>query len=210
MFTDIRNMMPESVSKRLIRKYYKAGSPIILAEMENNYVYFLVEGSAEAAVLHCSGAIASVYLYETGGIFGEIEPFYEGVKPVTITALTPCVVDILYKDDFIHWLKEDFEATKVLISLIALKLVRSSERIEEMTILSVRERVLRCVAVYQHKNILNRLTKSLLANETGAPVRSINRAIAQCAEQGLFYYTNGKFHVKDSMALKNHLPDFIK
>ncbi len=193
MFTDIRNMMPESVSKRLIRKYYKAGSPIILAEMENNYVYFLVEGSAEAAVLHCNGAIASVYLYEPGGIFGEIEPFYEGVKPVTITALTPCVVDILYKDDFIQWLKEDFEATKALISLIALKLVRSSERIEEITILSVRERVLRCVAVYQHKNILNRLTKSLLANETGAPVRSINGQLPSVQSRDYFIIAMASF-----------------
>lgn len=210
MNTDIRSMMPEFVSKCLVRKSYKAGSPIIMAELENSHVYFLIEGSAEAAVLHCTGAIASVYLYEPGGIFGEIEPFYEGVKPVTITALTPCVVDILYKEDFIQWLKEDFEVTKALISLIALKLVRSSERIEEMTFFSVRERVLRCVAVYHHKNILNRLTKGQLANETGAPVRSINRAIARCTEQGLFYYGNGQFYVMDSSAVEKYLPDFMK
>ena len=202
--------MPEYISKRLIRRYYEVGSPIIMAGLENKYVYFLVEGNAEASIQNSNGSLATVYLYTPNSMFGEIEQFYDGNKPVSIISLTPCIIDVLYRDDFIEWLQNDFDAVKALIHIIAQKLVHNSELIEEMSFLSVRERILRCIAIYQHQNMLDQLTKKQLAIQANTPIRSVNRAIAECVQQGLFIYQDRHFHLLNQKAIMDYLPNSLR
>lgn len=210
MNINLRNIMPEYVVKRLISRHYEAGNPIIMAGLDNKHVYFLVEGNAEASIQNSNGSLATVYLYTPNSMFGELEPFYEGIKPVSIIALTPCIIDVLYRDDFIEWLQNDFEAVKALICNIAQKLVHNSELIEEMSLLSVRERVLRCVAIYQHQNMLDRLTKKQLSIHANVPIRSMNRAIAECVQQGLLIYQDKHFYILDQLAIMNYLPASLR
>jgi CRP/FNR family cyclic AMP-dependent transcriptional regulator len=205
MNINLCNLMPGYISKRLIRRHYEAGSPIIMAGLDNKHVYFLVEGNAEASIQNSNGALATVYLYTPNSMFGEIEQFYEGIKPVSIIALTPCIIDVLYRDDFIEWLQNDFESIKALICNIAQKLVHNSELIEEISLLSVRERILRCIAIYQHQNMLDRLTKKQLSIHANVPIRSVNRAIAECVQQGLLIYQDKHFHILNQLAIMDYL-----
>ena len=62
----------------------------------------------------------------------------------------------------LEWLKSDFEATKLLIRIISEKLIHNGQLIEEMSLLSVRKRVLRCIAIYNHKGQLHKLTNDNL------------------------------------------------
>lgn len=55
--------MPDIIHKRLTRRYYDPGNPIIMAGQENNYVFFLVDGEAEASIQNSDGSFATVYLY---------------------------------------------------------------------------------------------------------------------------------------------------
>lgn len=197
--------MPDDVKAKLQRLSFAPGETILFAERENLYVYFLIEGKAEAYVPNIQGAYASVHVYEPGSFFGEAEQFYEGRKPVEISAITPCVVAKLYRDDFFDWMKRDFEVTKVIISEIAYKLIMNSEYIEEMAQLTVKERLLRCIAThYEHGSIAS-ITKEQIAGETKAPMRSINRAIAECARQGIFFYRDKRFHILDKEKIRAYL-----
>ena len=42
--------------------------------------------------------------------------------------------------------------------------------------------------------------------EVCAPLRSVNRAIAQCAQEGLFYYCGKRFQVPDPQRLQAYRP----
>lgn len=207
LFMDLMN---DETKGKLKRKNYKRNSTIIFAEEENNFVYFLIKGLAEAYILAPQGSFSSLHLYKAGSFFGEIEQFYEGRKPVEITAITDCVVDILHKKDFLDWLRNDFEATKFLIAEISYKLVINAELVEEVLLLTVKERLLRCIASHQYRNNLDKLTKEQVTKEANAPMRSINRAIAECSDQNIISYKNKRFTILDEEAVNSHLPQYMK
>ncbi|WP_419822760.1 Crp/Fnr family transcriptional regulator [Anoxybacterium hadale] len=197
------DMMPDEVKKKLHRKTYNENETILFAENENNYVYFLIEGKAEAYVPNLQGSFATIHLYEPGSFFGELEQFYVGRKPVEISAMTPCVAYALHREDFFDWMKKDFEVTKFIIREIAYKLIINSEYIEEVSLLTVKERLLRCVATHYRRGDIDKLTKEQITKETKAPMRSINRAIAECDRQGILSYKNQELLILDITKLQN-------
>lgn len=198
-------MMPDDVKAKLHRKVFAPGETILFAEHENYYVCFLVEGKAEAYVPNSQGAFSSIHVYEPDSFFGEAEQFYEGRKPVEISAITSCIIDKLHRDDFFDWMKRDFEITKFIIKEIAYKLILNSEYIEEVSQLTVQERLLRCIACHHQRGNINTLTKEQLAMETKAPMRSINRAIAASAKQGVLCYKDKRLHILDEAKLQAYL-----
>lgn len=202
------DLIDEKAKKKLERIKYKQGETILFAENENNFFYFLIEGAAEAYVQSPQGNYANLYIYKAGSFFGEIEQFYEGSKPVEITAFTDCVVERLYKDDFLKWLERDFRATKFLIKGLSHKLIINAELVEEVLMLTVKERMLRNIAIHYHRNTLNSLGKKQLSKEVNTPVRSINRAISECTKDGIILYENEIIKVLDEEKLLEYFPKY--
>lgn len=202
---NLYDKMPDEVKAKLRQKTFEKNETILFSENENNYVYFLIKGTAEAYIPNSQGVFSNIYLYEPGSFFGEIEQFYEGRKPVEISAVTPCVTEMLYKDDFLNWMKKDFEITKFIIKELAYKLIINSEYIEEVLRLTVKERLLRCIAAHYQRGDVGELTKEKIAKETKAPVRSINRAIADYVQQGVLCYQNKRISVLDKEKLYMYL-----
>ncbi|MES0333781.1 cyclic nucleotide-binding domain-containing protein, partial [Citrobacter sedlakii] len=85
------DIIPSRMKEKLETKIYNPNETILFAERENNYIYFLMEGTVEAYIQSPHGTFATLHLYEKGSFFGEIEPFYDGRKPVEITAITSCI-----------------------------------------------------------------------------------------------------------------------
>lgn len=201
---NLYDKIPDEFRQKIKRKRYSRGETIIFAERENDYVYFMIEGNAEACVLTPKGTFANIYVYKKGSFFGEIEQFYKGRKPVSIIALTECVIDVLYKDHFLEWLSKDFESTKVLIQEIAYKLIVDSDTIEELSLLTIKERVLRRIFIHNKNNTLSSLTKNQLSKEVNAPIRSVNRIIEDCMKQGILSYEKKKFVVIDENSFSGY------
>lgn len=201
---NLYDKIPDEFRQKIKRKRYSRGETIIFAERENNYVYFVIEGSAEACILGVKGTFSSVYIYTEGTFFGEVEQFYKGRKPVSIIALTECVIDVLHKEHFLEWLSKDFESTKVLIQEIAYKLIVDSDTIEELSSLTIKERVLRRIFIHNKNNTLSNLTKNQLSKEVNAPIRSVNRIIEDCMKQGILSYEKKKFVVIDENSLSGY------
>ena len=195
------DMMPATTRDRLQEKHFSPGEIILHAGEDNYYLYFLQTGTAEAYMLNESGSMANIFIYEPDSVFGEMEQFWDESKLVTITALTPCTALLLHRADLFEWLQQDFAATQRLIAIMAEKLMSNAERIQQMQLLTVRERLLHCIARHLTLGDLSTLTKNQAAIETGAPVRSINRAIAECAAQGLLRYEKKTFAVLNEPAV---------
>lgn len=200
------DIMPKEVKDKLQEKSYAAGNTILYAEEENNFVYFLLSGVAEAYIQSSNGNFATLYLYKSGSFFGEIEQFYDGKKPVEITALADCIVKRLYRADFLEWIKNDFNATTFLIQGLAEKLIINSQLVENILELTVKERLLRSLSLHYHRNTLDSLNKSRLAKEVNSPIRSVNRAIDECKKQGLLDFSDDKFIIINPKELLKFLP----
>lgn len=139
-------------------------------------------------------------------LYSEQDNYYiyflvEGKKPVEITALTPCKVLRLHRNDLYAWMQADFDVTKQIIQIMASKLVANSERIAEAQLLTVKERLLRCIATHLTLGDIHTLSKDQVVKEAGAPMRSINRAIAECSRQGILCYNHKQFEILNEDAI---------
>lgn len=199
--------IPSPIAIHMETLHYGAEEPILLAGEENHHVYFVQKGHAKGYMQTADGATTSVYLFGENSLFGEIEIFCKNMNTIGITAVSRCSISRLHKQHFLQWMKADFDFTCGVICQLAQKLDDNSKVRENLTLLTVKERVLRVVASWHHTNQLPYLTKDQLCTQVSAPMRSINRAIAACAQQGVFTYQKKRFNVLSAVALAQYLSD---
>lgn len=192
----------------LLKKTIKKGQTILYAEQKNDYLYFLLAGTAEATILDEQGHVSTLYLYRKGDFFGEFEPFYTGSRPVEITAFTTCDVYLLHHSDFLRWLESNFTATKFFIGELSKKLILNATLIDQMTHLTIKERILNSVARHQADHTLEYLTKKQLLKEVNAPLRSLNRELNNLQNEQIIEYNQQKITVLNSQIIQAHLQEY--
>ncbi|MFA1736108.1 hypothetical protein [Lysinibacillus fusiformis] len=92
---------------------------------------------------------------------------------------------------------------------LASKLTLSSDTTAKLSLLTVKDRIL--LSIHNHYKIgdLDYLTKQILSSEVCAPIRSLNRSISQCINEGLINYKNKKISIRSLEELANHLKHFL-
>lgn len=190
---------PPEILPHMKKIEYAAGQPILVAGNESHHIYLLLHGSAEGYIQNAKGDVSSVYSFHSGTLFGEVEIFSSNIITLGITATTPCTVCQLHRQYFLQWMQADFEFTSYVIRQMCEKLAGNSILMEKLSLLTVKQRVLRQVAIRHFDGSLQELTKDILCVEAGAPLRSINRAIASC--DGIIAYSKKRFRVVDEKRL---------
>ena len=107
-----------------------------------------------------------------------------------------------------EWMKIDFNFNFYLIKQLASKLILGSDTAAQLSLLTVKDRIL--VSMHNHYKIgdLDRITKKTLASEVHAPIRSLNRSIAQCINEGFISYKDKQFFISSIEKIEKHLEDF--
>ncbi|MBC5581755.1 hypothetical protein H8S23_09565 [Anaerofilum sp. BX8] len=103
-------------------------------------------------------------------------------------------------------MKSDFEFNCHVIRQIVEKTAQNAIALDCFSRSTAREKILRCAAVWHRGGRLSALTKEALRAETNLPLRSLNRALAACAAEGILCYENKRFRVLDEPRLLAHLP----
>lgn len=200
---------PSEVRSNFINKKYRKGSNIMLPNNNNDYLYIIVDGKAEVYREDYSGALISIYNYNSYNLFGELELFNEKIITFGITAKTDCEIILVHKSLVYEWMKNDFNFTKYILEQLSLKLVESSSTALRLSLLSIKDRIL--YSIYTHNKIgdLKDLTKEKLSQEVYAPIRSLNRSIKECIEDGYIIYKDKKFYITQIDKLEKYSKVFI-
>jgi len=106
-------------------------------------------------------------------------------------------------------MKIDFNFNLYIMKQLASKLTSSSDTTAKLSLLTVKDRIL--LSIHNHYKIgdLDNLTKQILSSEVCAPIRSLNRSIAQCINEGLISYKNKKFAITSIEEIEKYLEIFI-
>ena len=208
-FQDIVNDAPTHIKKEFIYRSHKKGSLIIHPHEQNNYLYILTTGTAEVYRQSYEGAMLSLYIYNSYSCFGEIEIFNEKMKTLGVIAKQKCETIAIHKTKVYEWMKIDFNFNLYIMKQLASKLTSSSDTTAKLSLLTVKDRIL--LSIHNHYKIgdLDNLTKQILSSEVCAPIRSLNRSIAQCINEGLISYTNKKFAITSIEEIEKYLEIFI-
>lgn len=186
---------PENVKKSFIYRKHSNGSSIILPAEKNNYLYILIHGSADVIMQSYSGTAITLNTYEAYSCFGEVELFNESAITFNIQSRTLCKTISVPKNNVFEWMQLDFNFTKYLIKQLADKLLKNTNSVANLSLLSVKDRLLN--NIYYHYSIgdLSNVTKQVLSSETCIPLRSLNRSIAECKSDGFIDFKDKCFRI---------------
>ncbi len=186
---------PEHIKSEFMYKKYQKDNSILQADEENEYLYILTSGSAEVYRQSYLGALLSLYVNDTYSFFGELEIFNKEIKTHSVIARTSCEVITIHKKIVYDWMKADFDVSLYIIEQLSAKLIQISNKASKLSLLTIKERIL--TSIYSHYKIgdLDKLTKQKLSNEVCAPIRSVNRAIAECIDEKIINYKEKQFVV---------------
>jgi CRP-like cAMP-binding protein len=206
---ELVNNAPENIKKEFIYRKYKKGSFIIQPYEENNYLYILIDGSAEVYRQNYAGTMISLYLYNSYSCFGEVEIFNNNIKTLGVIAKINCETITIHKKNVFEWMRTDFNFTFYIVEQLAAKLISSSDVTSKLSFLIVKDRIL--CSIYAHYKIgdLDSLTKQLLSSEVCTPIRSLNRSISQCINEKYIDFKEKKFTVNSIEKLENYVENLI-
>ncbi|WP_237712525.1 Crp/Fnr family transcriptional regulator [Paenibacillus elgii] len=208
-FEEIVNAAPGQIRKEFRYRKHKKGSLILRPHEENHYLYILTAGQAEVYRQSYAGAMLSVYIYDAYSCFGEIEIFNDQIKTLGVIAKQNCETIALHKTKVHEWMKLDFDFNLYLVKQLASKLMLSTDTAARLSLLTLKDRILFSVLHHYKIGDLDSLTKQMLSSEVCAPIRSLNRSIAQCIHEGLIHYKNKKFSIASIEQLEKYLEEFM-
>nr|WP_217592051.1 Crp/Fnr family transcriptional regulator [Cohnella sp. GbtcB17] len=200
---------PEPIKRQFLHRKHRNGSLILHPNESNDYLHILTKGTAEVYSQSYSGAMLSLYINKAYSCFGEIEIFDESLKSFGVVAKQNCETIAVHKTSVYEWMKADFNFTFFLIKQLASKVTFSSETTSQLSLLKLKERIL--ISIHNHYKIgdLHALTKQVLASEVCAPLRSLNRSLAECKTEGLIQYESKKFSIPSVPELETYLEHYL-
>lgn len=195
---------PISVRNQFKTKHYDKGDIIIFPNEPNSLLYILTNGMAEVYRQSAQGNMITLSLYEASSIFGEMELFNDRIKTATVVAKTKCTTIIVSKKILFQWMQIDPRLSLYVIEQLTEKLDASTASLVKLSLLNIKDRIV--CSIYSHYKMgdLHQLTKPLLSSEVCAPIRSINRSLAMCIDEGLIAYDNKTFTLPDKEKLINY------
>ncbi|MCG7410497.1 Crp/Fnr family transcriptional regulator [Paenibacillus sp. ACRRX] len=208
-FKAIVNDAPTLITKHFMYRKHKKGSLIIHPHEQNDYLYILTAGVAEVYRQSYEGTMLSLYIYDSYSCFGEIEIFNENIKTLSVIAKQNCETIAIHKTKVYEWMKMDFNFNLYIIKQLASKLILSSDTSAKLSLLTVKDRIL--LSIHNHYKVgdLHNLTKQILSSEICAPIRSLNRSIAECINEGVISYKNKKFSIHSIEKIEKCLEHFL-
>jgi CRP/FNR family transcriptional regulator, cyclic AMP receptor protein len=165
------------------------GSMIVTADEPGPTVFFLLRGEAKVAVTGNDGKEFLITLLEEGELFGELSVLTGEERSANVSALTDCTLASIGREDFLALLDQIPALSRSLLKILAFRLRSSSNKLGELALLDVTERVkntLHSLAVVEGEKRLvsRRPTHQMLAAMVGTSREMVTRALSLLEETG--------------------------
>lgn len=115
----------------------------------------------------------------------------------------------MHKNIVFQWMQNNFEFTKFIIEQLSEKLSKNVESLSNLSLLNTKDRLLNIIYRHYIMGDLCSLTKDKLCSETFIPLRSLNRSIAECKEEGLILYQEKRFFIQSIKKLEQYCENIM-
>ena len=205
---ELVDQAPEHIRGRFHKKFFPAGSLILPASDSSECLYIIDSGSIEVLKESYSGMNISVNVFEAGSFFGEIEIFCPELTPYKVRAKTDCMCILVPKDTVFAWMQEEFAFTHFICETFSRRLYLTSDSMSRIAMLPLKQRILGCHESQYRMGTLPTFTKQMLVAQIRAPLRSVNRILRDCANEGIIDYRHKTFFVLNEDALTSYAKEY--
>jgi len=195
-----------------VRKRYKARDVVLKKGDPALQIFVIVSGRLKAITAGGEGRRATLSIMGPGEVFGEVAVFDGEPRSATITALEPCELLMIQRNDFVHFLERSPRVAVKLLEVLARRLRRLSERVEDVTFLEVPERLAKLLVRLADrfgKNIGSgavrlelKLAQQELGDLVGATRESVNKQLRAWVSEELIEQQDGKIVLLDVPAMR--------
>jgi CRP/FNR family cyclic AMP-dependent transcriptional regulator len=190
------------------RRLYPRGQTIVYQDDQGGALYLILRGRVMATVTSRYGQQLAYSIMGAGESFGELallDP--DSVRTATVSALEDTEVLSLRGSDFDALRRRHPAVNEMLVRMLAERVVRLSNRLQEALYLSVEARVRRCVIrVAEHyggavPGTVIPLTQEDLASLAGTARATVNRVLRQEQASGTISLRRGRVTLVDPPGL---------
>lgn len=143
LFEDLTDAELSRVGSYCVTRNYGKGAHILTEQDQSTDVLFILEGTARITSTTPSGKEVIYDELGAGDITGEFSAVDGLPRSASVGALTDCLVARMSSANFIKVMNTTPSVATKLVELLVVKIRRLSERVFEVSALSVRERVRR-------------------------------------------------------------------
>ncbi len=193
-----------------VKKRYEPRAVVLAKGDAALQIFVIARGRVKAITHGGAGRQAALSIMGPGEVFGEVAVFDGEPRSATITALEPCELLSLGRNDFVGFLERTPKVALKLIEVLSRRLRRLSERLEDTTFLELDARLakelLRLAARYGKPTPRGRridlgLSQQELGDLVGASRESVNKQLRAWQDAGLVERAAGRLVLRDERAL---------
>lgn len=207
-FKQLLQQAPEEIRSRITYRTYPQGSPIFPEDGQAEFLYIIDSGIVEVIKESYSGNFISVNAFSAGALLGEIELFCPELESYKVNSKTSSRLIVIPKETVFRWMQLDFAFTHFICQTMARRLYSTSDSMSRIAMLPLKQRVLGCIHTQYKNGTLSTFTKAKLVEQTRAPLRSINRIVRDCINDGIIDYRNKQFYILDEILLDDYAKEY--
>jgi CRP-like cAMP-binding protein len=157
-------------------------------------VYVIASGRLKVVSTSSEGSEVVLNLLDANEVVGELPLLVGGERTATVVALEASELVVLERRDFLRFLREHPETAVELLTVLAERVVRLSECIEDIVFLGISGRIAKKLLVLAENfgeeepdgvHVTLRLSQSELAQFVGTSRETVNKQIRVWADQGV-------------------------
>jgi CRP-like cAMP-binding protein len=161
---------------------------------EGSQVYIIVRGRLRVSATSAEGSDVQFNLMNPGEVCGDLALFTGGERTATMSAFDECEVLGLDRRDFLPFLRRNPDAAIQLLEVLAERLVRLTERMEDTLFLALPQRLAKRLLALADEygerddatvRIEMRLSQSELGTMVGTSRESVNKQMRAWQSGGL-------------------------
>lgn len=205
----------EPVGPLFQERRYKKGTPIFFEDDEGNEFYIIISGTVK--IYRMDGNKEFILaVFREGDFFGEmalLQP--EKFRSATAQALEPTIVYVLQRKVFYQLLESNAKLTLRILEVTMDRLRIANEKIEDLTFLDVRSRILRNIlrlardyGVQTPQGILVdfKLTHQQIADMVGAVRETVTKVLLELQDDHLIDIDKKRIVIKDITRFEAKIP----
>lgn len=186
---------------------YAAKQEIFAKGSPGQSMMAVLRGSVKVSTWSPDGREVVFNTMEAGDIFGEIALLDGRERSADATALSDCEILVLYRRDFLPFLRRHPDLCIALLEVLCQRLRRTSEQVEDVLFETLGSRVAKLLLRLAHledgmREPAVRVTQGELGHMVGGARESVNRHLQAWQKAGLIEVLKGSIVIRDAGRLR--------
>lgn len=219
LFSDLDERELSSIAQLVHVKRHRAKDFIVQQSEPGGELFVVVDGHLKVVTSDAEGRDTALNILGPGEVVGEVSLLDGGPRSATVTAVDPCELLVIRREPFLRFLEGSPTVAIKLLSVLARRLRRLTERAEDIAFLRVGDRLAKRIVALADEygeprpdgsvRIAFRLSQQEMGDLIGATRESANKQLRMWEHRGMVSQEGGHLVIHRLDELRDVVSDGV-